>query len=327
MHWLGAAVLFVLSAPAGFLHGQTQRSSSNGATGNSVRRFEIGGQFTDLTLGEPGQIDLPKFALGPGVAFNLNRHLALDSSYSVMNPPPCFSTACSGGRESFFVGGARVEARAKQYGLFAYGRPGIFHASPFTETSSLTSPTGPTTVTFSSPGSSRFVSDVGGGVEYFAPSRVRARVELGDLLEYYRCPACTIKNWTNHLQFSTGVYAMIGKPISGRSFDAYDGERSHRFLDKWNVLLLGASLLGQSADAITTQRDRSHGAIEADPLVKPFVDRGWPGQIGAGVIENGAQIFFMYRLHKTGHHRIERLVPLASGFIGGNQGYRNLQNR
>jgi hypothetical protein len=86
------------------------------AADSAVRRFEIGGQFTDLTLGTPGQSPGgPKFAIGPGVAFNLKRHLALEASYSVMNVPSCFLIVCSGGRASEFVAGARAEARAKHY--------------------------------------------------------------------------------------------------------------------------------------------------------------------------------------------------------------------
>jgi hypothetical protein len=122
------------------------------------------------------------------------------------------------------------------------------------------------------------------------------------------------------------MYAAIGKPVAGKLFDTDNG-RPHRFFDKTNLLLLGASLLGQSADAITTQRFRSHGGQEADPLARPFVAQGWGGQVGLVSIENTAQIFIMYRLHKMGHHRIERIVPLADAFSHGYEGYNNLQRR
>lgn len=323
MRLVRLVVLFLLFACVGFLQGQgrAQRALSEDAPDGTVRRFEIGGQFTDLTLGTPGQLDVPKFAIGPGITFNLNRHLALDASYSMMNLPACLFAPCSGGRESVFIVGARAEAREKHYGMFAYGRPGMFHTNAWTITQPSISPTGPGTITVSSSGSSLFVSDVGGGVEYFASSRAHAKVELGDLLQLQTCAQC--KTWTNHLQFSTGVYAMIGRPVAGKPFDV-DSGRPHRFFDRTNLLLLGASLLGQSADAITTRRNLSHGGTEADPLERPFADQGWGGQIGVGVIENTAQLFVMYRLHKMGHHGIERLLPLASGFVGGHQAYHNL---
>jgi hypothetical protein len=322
--------LFLLSSCADFLHGQdqAQRVSQVNAPDTTVRRFEIGGQFTDLTLGSQYQINVPKFAFGPGVAFNLNRHLALDASYSIMNHPANDPDIfwIEGDRASEFVGGVRAEARAKHYGIFAYGRPGVFHWTASTTTYNEILPTGPTTIIYNFPSTSRFATNVGGGVEYFGPSRVRTRVELGDLLEYYPCAECTIKNWTNHLQFSVGMYAAIGKPVAGKPFDT-DSGRPHRFFDKTNLLLLGASLMGQSADDITTQRSLSHGGAETDPLARPFVNQGWGGQIGLTVFENTAQIFIMYRLHKMGHHRVEKTVPLADAFIHGYEGYHNLQNR
>jgi|CZKF01.1.fsa_nt_gi hypothetical protein len=325
MRLVSLVVLFLFSSCADFLHGQDQAHPVPpvNAPDAMVRRFEIGGQFTDLTLGGPGQFDVPKFAIGPGFAFNLNRHLALDASYSIMNPPAGY--VASGGN-SEFVAGVRAEARAKHYGIFAYGRPGVFHTTA-SHISQIASPPPGQWMVIGWPSSTEFVTNVGGGIEFFAPSRVRTRVELGDLLEYFPCGAnCTIKDWTNHLQFSVGMYAAIGKPVAGKPFDT-NGGQSHRFFDKTNLLLLGVSLLGQSADDITTQRFHSHGGAESDPLARPFVNRGWGGEIGLGVIENSAQIFIMYGLHKMGHHRIEKLVPLADAFIHGYEGYHNLQNR
>lgn len=284
-----------------------------------MRRFEVGGQFTDLILGTPGEIDVPKFALGPGFALNLNRHLALDASYSVMSVPACLSSfyPCSGGRKSLFIAGARAEARGNRYGVFAYGRPGVLHTNAWTETQ----PYYYSTITVSSPGSSLFVSDVGGGVEYFASSRVHAKVELGDLLMYQGCAECY--HWTNHLQFSTGVYTLIGKPLAGKPFDT-SNERSHRFFDKTNLTFLTISLLGQASDAITTQRFISHGkGPDADPLARPFVSHGWGGQVSLAALDNAAQLSVMFALHRMHQHRIERAVPLIFGAASGIEGYHN----
>ncbi len=310
----------ILSATA--LHGQGQsvpRPAS--ASDTTPRRFEIGGQFTDLVLGTAGQTGAAESAFGPEFAFNLNRYLAVNASYSVLKLPQCLFPSCTGGRQSTFIGGLRAEAREKHYGMFAYGRPGVLHTNAWTNTEPLP---GFMTTTVSSPGSSQFVSDVGGGIEYFAPSRIHAKVELGDLLLYQGCAQCY--HWTNHVQFSTGVYAMIGKPVPGGQFNA-EGEQPHRFLDRTNLLFLAVSLLGQSAEAITTQRFHGHGGQEADPLARPFVDQGWGGQVGEAVIVNAAQILVMYRLHKMGHHSIERIVPLVRAFGGGYEGYHNLQHQ
>ncbi|MGO9325496.1 MAG: hypothetical protein ACLP07_13125 [Terracidiphilus sp.] len=85
------------------------------------------------------------------------------------------------------------------------------------------------------------------------------------------------------------------------------------------------SLLGQASDAISTQRFRKRGFEEQDPLAKPFVDQGWPGQIGLAAIDNAAQLSVMFFLHRTNHHRVERLVPITFGVASGVMGYRNDQ--
>ncbi len=121
------------------------------------------------------------------------------------------------------------------------------------------------------------------------------------------------------------MFATIGRPVPGRPFDI-DEERSHRFFSKTNLLVFGVSLLGMSADAITTQRFVSRGQQEQDPIARPFVDQGWPGQLELEAADTAAQIFIMYRLHKMGHHRIEKLVPLAMGIAGGQSAYHNLQH-
>ena len=122
-----ASLLFlcILSFNAVTLHSQNQAEQAPpvNAPDSNVRRFEIGGQFTDFVLGTPNEYGVPKFAFGPSAGFNLNRHLALDSSYVSMNTPSGLFPS-SGGRASVFVGGVRAEARAKHYGLFAYCRQG-----------------------------------------------------------------------------------------------------------------------------------------------------------------------------------------------------------
>ncbi len=285
----------------------------------SVRRFEIGGQFTDLILGTQGESTVPKFAFGPTFAFNLNRHLAFDASYLVMNTPSCLFTQCSGGRASVLVAGARIAARDKYVTWYAYARPGVLHYTAW----SVTEPYYLTTITVSSPAVSHFVSNFGDGVGYALTRRIRARAEVGDLMELQTCPKCN--TWTNHLQISIGMDAMVGKPLPGTRFDTASGP-SHRFLDKTNLFLLSVSLLAQAADAVTTQHVIGHGYSEADALVRPLVNQGWPGQIGGAVIENAGQIFIMYRLHKMGFHRAERLVPIADLVPHAYLGYHTAEN-
>jgi hypothetical protein len=300
--------------------------SATGVGASGVRRFEIGGQFTDTKLGQCNYqecLSEVQYAMGSGIALNLNRHLALEGLYNVMlgfqTPGVDYST---GGRGSELLFGVRAEARAKRYGLIAFARPGVVHWNALS-TGYLTVP-GSLYQMFNFTEKTYFASELGGGVEYYPSARVHVRAEMGDLLisRSRYCGNCAA--WTNNVQTSVGVYAGIGKMLGKGTFDV-GREPAHRFFDKTNVLLMTVSVLGQSADMITTQRFRSHGIQEGDPLARPLVDRGWAGQIGLAVIYNAAEIATMYGLHKMGHHTVERLLPIVPAAEGGYRGYNNLQ--
>ena len=70
-----------------------------------------------------------------------------------------------------------------------------------------------------------------------------------------------------------------------------------------------------AADGVTTQMLMSRGsdrAGESNPLARPFVTHGAPGQAAACVMGLGASIAIAYLLHKTGHHSIEVFVLHAA---------------
>jgi hypothetical protein len=63
-----------------------------------------------------------------------------------------------------------------------------------------------------------------------------------------------------------------------------------------------------AADAITTQRGLSNGFREANPIMRPFVTRGVAGQAVGSAIGFGAGMGTVYLLHKTNHHKAERIA-------------------
>jgi hypothetical protein len=66
------------------------------------------------------------------------------------------------------------------------------------------------------------------------------------------------------------------------------------------------------ADGYTTMKYHEYpGFREADPLARPFVNAGWPGQIAGGALVVSADVGLRYWLHKRGHHRVERLLPFV----------------
>lgn len=91
-------------------------------------------------------------------------------------------------------------------------------------------------------------------------------------------------------------------------------EKPHRFFDATNITLTAIETAALLADGITTQRARTKYPeffYEADPIARPFVERGWPGQIVGGALFIGADVGLRYWLHKNGHHRIERILPMV----------------
>lgn len=306
----------------------------------SLRRFEVGGQVADLNsnVGCP-LCPRPEFNLGFSAAFNVNQYLAIESRFNITpRSVPSTESALWGGHGSEFLTGARGSARGRKWGLFAEAETGFVSWSSVPTWILFSSPPGPVTVSVYQSGRRSFpATELGGGVEYSPASRVLVRFDLGDVLArddisqivtwngmtYQDCPG-PCQSWRNQPQATLGAYWDLGKPIVRTLPDIHQAP-SHRFFDRFNIALITVSLLGQASDAITTQRV-DHGQNEANPWSKPFVEQGWPGQIGIGVLDNAAELSVMYALHRMNHHRIERLVPIGRAAIGGMQGYRNDRN-
>ena len=117
--------------------------------------------------------------------------------------------------------------------------------------------------------------------------------------------------------------------------DAQDHEPSkeppsHKFFDRTNITLTVIESGALLADGIYTQRGLRRypeTSREVDPLARPFVSRGWPGQILGGTIVVAADVGVRYWLHRKKRHRLERLVPLiliTYGTIGAIHNAREL---
>lgn len=84
---------------------------------------------------------------------------------------------------------------------------------------------------------------------------------------------------------------------------------SHSFFEQGSEIRMGLIAGLIAADGITTQHilNADHGS-ELNPLVRPLVKKGAPGQASASVLGYAFSIGSSYLLHRTGHHRLERLV-------------------
>jgi len=94
--------------------------------------------------------------------------------------------------------------------------------------------------------------------------------------------------------------------------------QAHTFFDTAHIALTAAEATALLADGIYTQRlNTVPGSYEADPIARPFVDRGWPGQIVGGALFVSAEVGLRYWLHRKNHHRMERWLPMVLTTYGG----------
>ena len=87
--------------------------------------------------------------------------------------------------------------------------------------------------------------------------------------------------------------------------DAPGHERFWTFETKLNTGILAGLV---ATDAFTTQRGLDRGFREANPIMRPFVTRGAAGQAVGSALGFGAAMGTAYFLHKTHHHKAERIA-------------------
>jgi hypothetical protein len=88
-------------------------------------------------------------------------------------------------------------------------------------------------------------------------------------------------------------------------------ESVHRFLDKWNIALFAGAGALDALDFAATRSNLQSGGRELNPMVRVF------GRSTAGLAlnfggETAGTVGLSYFLHKTGHHRLERIVPMLN---------------
>jgi hypothetical protein len=87
----------------------------------------------------------------------------------------------------------------------------------------------------------------------------------------------------------------------------------HRFFDKTNLMLHLGVMAGETGDLISTRSIFEAGGKEANPIAKPLMQAGLGGQMMATYgLGEGTTLLGSYLLHRTGHHRLERFVPITA---------------
>jgi hypothetical protein len=113
---------------------------------------------------------------------------------------------------------------------------------------------------------------------------------------------------------------VLGIALCARALKAADPAviqpppaKAHRFFDKENLAIFSADAAIMAADFATSRRAmEAPGAREANPLMR--TEASALAMKFAGV---GAGVGIAYMLHKSGHHRAERIVPIILGVPSG----------
>ena len=85
---------------------------------------------------------------------------------------------------------------------------------------------------------------------------------------------------------------------------------THKFLDRKNRILFLAVAGVNGADFAVTRSNLQNGGQELDPIVRLY-GRSTSGLAVNFVVETAGTIALSYFCHKTGHHKLERIVSFV----------------
>jgi hypothetical protein len=85
----------------------------------------------------------------------------------------------------------------------------------------------------------------------------------------------------------------------------------HRFWDTKNRELLAIAAAFSAADFAVTRSNLQNGGTELNPVTRIF-GRSTPGLALNFSLETASVVAATYILHKTGHHKLERIISVAN---------------
>jgi len=119
------------------------------------------------------------------------------------------------------------------------------------------------------------------------------------------------------VRFACLIFAvLIWAPLAFAGDDseqpsAPEPKPAHRFLDLKNSLAISSFAVTLTGDSLSTQKGLARpGYTEINPVARPFV-RSRAGAVIYSTGSFGLVTGGMYLAHKTGHHKLERIVPFG----------------
>jgi len=98
---------------------------------------------------------------------------------------------------------------------------------------------------------------------------------------------------------------------SSPTFVKPQNEEQHKFFDRWNIVLFAGTAALASTDFAVTRANLQNNGRELNPVVRVF------GRSTAGLALNFAgeaagSVGLSYFFHRTGHHKLERMVSAVN---------------
>ena len=104
---------------------------------------------------------------------------------------------------------------------------------------------------------------------------------------------------------------QAAEPIISSESYLPEAPSQHNFWDGKNRFLFSTVAMFSGADFAVTHMNLANGGRELNPLVRPFTG-STPALAANFAGQTAGVIAVSYLLHKSGHHKLERMAPVAN---------------
>ena len=158
------------------------------AQSEDVPRYEVGAQFSSLSIRDPAFANHTEPGFGGRFTVNLTEYLAAEAQVDFYPQNRRNASEFSGGRTLSALFGIKAGKRYKHFGIFGKARPGFIHFTRTIERFVEVPVVGNPPFTLFLPqyrGRTEFATDVGGVLEFYPTRRIVTRLDFGDTIIRY----------------------------------------------------------------------------------------------------------------------------------------------
>ncbi len=126
------------------------------------------------------------------------------------------------------------------------------------------------------------------------------------------CFACRSRPNNPTSQLTLASYKVqAAEPIVSSESYLPEAPSQHSFWDGKNRFLFSTVAMFSGADFAVTHMNLANGGRELNPMVRPFTG-STPALAANFAGQTAGVIAVSYLLHKSGHHKLERMAPMAN---------------